>query len=144
MELKSVKTIFLTGLITVGVLSCNENRERPVEPKVIDRTDNVEVSTPEYDREWEAFRNEAELRINDNERKIKRIEDEKLEAKKDGNDEYNSRIADLKERNNRLRTRMKEYKKDGNKKWEDFKREFNHDMDELGKALNDFTINNKK
>jgi hypothetical protein len=28
--------------------------------------------------------------------------------------------------------------------WEKFKREFNHDMDELGKSLKDLTVNNKK
>jgi hypothetical protein len=28
--------------------------------------------------------------------------------------------------------------------WESFKREFNHDMDELGQALKDLTVDNKK
>jgi DNA-directed RNA polymerase subunit N (RpoN/RPB10) len=27
--------------------------------------------------------------------------------------------------------------------WEAFKREFNHDMEELGKALKDLTVDNK-
>ena len=28
--------------------------------------------------------------------------------------------------------------------WESFKREFSHDMDGLGQAINDLTVNNKK
>ena len=28
--------------------------------------------------------------------------------------------------------------------WESFKREFNHDMDEIGQALKDLTVDNKK
>lgn len=28
--------------------------------------------------------------------------------------------------------------------WETFKREYNHDMDELGNALKDLTVDNKK
>jgi hypothetical protein len=28
--------------------------------------------------------------------------------------------------------------------WESFKREFTHDMEGLGQALNDLTVNNKK
>jgi uncharacterized protein YeaO (DUF488 family) len=28
--------------------------------------------------------------------------------------------------------------------WEEFKREYNHDMEELGAALKDFRVNNRK
>jgi len=39
---------------------------------------------------------------------------------------------------------MDDYKQDGKENWEKFKAEFNHDMDELGKAFKDLTINNIK
>lgn len=32
----------------------------------------------------------------------------------------------------------------GKEKWGTFKTEFNHDMDELGKAFNNLTVNNIK
>jgi len=47
---------------------------------------------------------------------------------------------------------LKDVQKDANEEaqklanaeeWETFKREFNHDMDELGKALKDLTVDNK-
>jgi hypothetical protein len=39
---------------------------------------------------------------------------------------------------------MKAYKNDADSDWQSFKREFNHDMDELGNAFNNLTVNNKK
>jgi len=36
------------------------------------------------------------------------------------------------------------YKNDADSDWQSFKREFNHDMDELGHSLKDFTVDNKK
>jgi hypothetical protein len=37
---------------------------------------------------------------------------------------------------------MEEYKYEDETKWDNFKREWNHDMDELGTALKDFTVRN--
>jgi len=37
---------------------------------------------------------------------------------------------------------MRDYKGEGKEKWEAFKTEFNRDMDELGKAFKDLTVNN--
>jgi hypothetical protein len=39
---------------------------------------------------------------------------------------------------------MKEYKAEGKDKWDKFKEEFNHDMQELDQAFNDFGVNNVK
>ena len=56
---------------------------------------------------------------------------------------YAKRIETLEQKNRDLRTRMDAYEK-SESDWEVFKREFNHYMDELGQALTDFTVDNKK
>ncbi len=43
-----------------------------------------------------------------------------------------------------MKIKMDNYKEDGKEKWEAFKSEFSHDMDELGSALKDLTVNNVK
>ena len=40
--------------------------------------------------------------------------------------------------------KLDNYKVDASENWESFKREFNHDMSELGDALKDITVDNKK
>jgi len=42
-----------------------------------------------------------------------------------------------------MRARLVAYEK-SQSNWESFKREFNHDMDEIGQALKDLTVDNKK
>lgn len=43
-----------------------------------------------------------------------------------------------------MKKKMDDYNMDGKENWEKFKTEFNHDMDELGQAFKDLTVNNVK
>ncbi len=43
-----------------------------------------------------------------------------------------------------MKKKMENYKEEGKDKWEIFKAEFSHDMDELGKAFKDLTVKNVK
>ena len=43
-----------------------------------------------------------------------------------------------------MKKSMDDYKAGGKEQWEKFKAEFNHDMDELGKAFKDLSVDNKK
>ncbi len=57
---------------------------------------------------------------------------------------YDKSIADLEARNEAMKVKVGVYKEEGNEKWQSFKDEFNHDMNELGDALKDLTKDNKK
>jgi hypothetical protein len=56
--------------------------------------------------------------------------------------DYTKRIEELRKRNTDLKTRLDNYDTNTSD-WDIFKREFSHDMDELGQSLKDFTVNNK-
>lgn len=99
----------------------------------------VRVATTE---EWTAFKTDAEQRIEANE---KRIEELKVKLKKPGkllDKMYEDRIANLRERNRELRAKIAGYETTQTD-WEKFKSEFNHDMNELGKAIDDIFTDNK-
>ena len=92
--------------------------------------------------EWQAFRNETEARIKVNEA---RIDELKLKMKKSGKNMdalYADKINALEQKNKDLKTRMDNYEQNKTE-WQAFKREFNRDMDELGQALKDFSVDNK-
>jgi hypothetical protein len=93
--------------------------------------------------EWKIFKTETEAKIKSNE---VYIADLKQQMKKTGKnfDAMNSKKIDsLETKNTTMRTKIEDYDKNLSD-WETFKREFNHDMAELGQALKDFTVNNKK
>jgi len=43
-----------------------------------------------------------------------------------------------------MKQKLGDHKEDGKENWNAFKKEFNHDMDELGNAFKDLTVNNVK
>ena len=93
--------------------------------------------------EWKTFKNETEQKINDNEVRINQLKIKKIKSDKILDPLYEGKIDMLEKKNIYLKAKMDAYEK-GRTDWESFKIEFNHDMDELGKALNDLTVDNKK
>ena len=61
------------------------------------------------------------------------IQHDKKAAKAD----YKSKVSALEQKNAEMKKKMKDYRQDGKDKWQAFKTEFTHDMDELGKAFKD-------
>lgn len=51
-------------------------------------------------------------------------------------------FAELEQKKDKLNARLSEYKDEGLEKWEAFKTEFKRDVDQLGKAIKDFSVKN--
>jgi outer membrane murein-binding lipoprotein Lpp len=92
--------------------------------------------------EWKIFKSESEVKIKDNDVRIAEL---KVQLNKPGrllDPLYVKRIETLEAQNKSMQTRIIIYEKNQSD-WETFKREFNHDMDALGKALKDVFTDNK-
>ena len=101
-------------------------------------TPNLTASGQPLNAEYPAFRKNAEQQISDNDKSIvdlrmKTISNDNTSL----NDVRNQKIADLEKRNLDLRKRLFGYEK-LNTDWVVFKRDFNHDMDDLQNAFRDF------
>lgn len=141
--IKLTAIVFTTTLIAA---SCNTPAQKVEEAKedVIEAHEDLNKAKEEYLIDVENYRAETVNKINANNQSIidfnARVENQKKEAKAD----YKKKVAELEQKNSDMKKRMEEYKADGKENWESFKSEFNHDMEELGKAFNDLTVNNKK
>lgn len=142
-------TMLMAGTIFTGCQSPAQ-KEEAAEAKLQNAEKNLEAAQNDAEAqkvataaEWEIFKSETNLTIKKNEISIAQL---KIKIKKPGkalDALYAKRIDTLEQKNKELKTRMESYEK-SQSDWEIFKREFNHDMDELGKALEDLTIDNKK
>jgi hypothetical protein len=56
---------------------------------------------------------------------------------------YSKRITTLEQQNKDLRVKLYAYEK-SQSNWESFKREFNSDMDAIGEAFKNLTVDNKR
>lgn len=146
------KSIF-NILIVVGIISsagftaCQSTtpKEDAAKAKLeAGREDLKEAQTEASAEEWEAFKKESEIKINNNNIRIAEL---RLKMTESGNNTldivYKKRILLLEQKNIDMKARIDAYEK-SQSDWESFKREFNHDMDELGKALKDIAVDNKK
>lgn len=132
---------------SLGLISCNSTPNEKVDAAQ-ENVDAAQVKLDELNATYEAdiatYKQENATRIAANEQSMaefkSRIKSEKKSAKSD----YNERIADLEKQNTDLKKTLDHYKADGKENWEAFKTEFNHDMDELGGAFKDLTVNNTK
>ncbi len=141
---KSIYSLVAVLFLIAGSVftSCNsatvkeENNATEVEDA---NTDVVVVATPE---EWQAFKTDAEAKIKNNEIRIEELTVQMNKPGKLFDEVYKNRIQTLEQQNKDLQTRIDAYDRTQTD-WEKFKREFNHDMDEIGNALKDITVNNK-
>lgn len=111
--------------------------------KAVQKDANAEAQNITNAEAWKTLKAEAEAKIKNNETVIAEL---KVQMKKPGkvlDALYEKTITTLEQKNKEMRTRIDAYDK-SHSDWEAFKREFTHDMDELGRALNDLTVNNKK
>jgi len=93
--------------------------------------------------EWVAYRNVTEAKIEKNAARIAELREKKAKPGKVLDPLYAAKIDALQTRNADLKTRLDKYEKE-NSDWESFKREVDHDMEELGKAFEDLGKDNKK
>lgn len=144
---KSILTLALT-MFAAGTIftSCNSSSEKVenAEENLKQASQDLDKANEEYFTEIEKYRKDAAEKFTANEQSIiafnARIENEKAEAKAD----YRNKIAELEQKNTDIKRRMDDYKAISKEEWETFKAEFNHDMEELGKAFYDLTAKNVK
>lgn len=137
---KSILTLAVTAITAGSMMTgCSSSEEKVTKVTVDTKSD--EQLKEEYTNEYNQFKLESDNRIAENEKEIAALKEENKKLKKADREKA---IADLEERNEAMKAKMREYKDDGKDKWQSFKREFSHDMDELGQSLKDFTKNNTK
>jgi len=93
--------------------------------------------------EWIAFRKASDTVISKNEVRITELKNKIKKTNKIHVTFYTQSIDSLESKNTALRNKINMYESNQSD-WEEFKREFNHDMNELSGALKDFTVDNKK
>jgi hypothetical protein len=122
----------------------HENVQEAEENVQETQEDLAEAKKQANAEEWQSFKNDMNTIIDKNDAKIAELKKEIKNSGKAANDEREKKVDALKEKNEELKIKMKAYKNDANSDWQSFKREFNHDMNELGNSLKDLTVNNKK
>jgi hypothetical protein len=144
-------TAGLSGLAITGCKSNTEKNEEAVENvndananlKDVQEEATIDASKKATDAEWQTYKTEMLASINDNEIRIAELKKAFNKPGTTFDANYSKNIDALQKRNLDLKVRIENYE-NNQTDWESFKREFNSDINGLGKAFDDFTVKNKK
>jgi len=147
MKTKSIIVIMALSIVSIIFMkSCNsaaENVEK-AEQDVLEANEALALANEELQADIDNYCLETNAKITQNDSIIQLYKNSKKEYEKSGEDAFDEEIEDLEQRNRELESKIHEYDgtSEGKEKWEKFKEEFNHDMEELGAALKDLSVNN--
>jgi chromosome segregation ATPase len=151
---KTISNITLTALIAAGIFTGCQSPTEKVDAAKADvkqakqdlkeeqKDANAEAAKKADAEEWRVYKIETETSIKENDLRIAEL---RIKLKKPGkvlDPLYAKRIEVLEKRNRELQSRIDNYTP-APSTWQSFKTESKHDMDELGHALKDFTVDNK-
>jgi septal ring factor EnvC (AmiA/AmiB activator) len=108
------------------------------------RQDAVAAHTAATAEEWQAFKTDVESKMKANETRIAELKAEMKKTGKKMDAAYSKSIDDLEQKNKAMKERLDTFGNNAQSDWASFKREFSHDMDDLGNALKNLTVDNKK
>lgn len=144
-------SVFMAITVSVGCQSTDKKDEEATETQEL-QMDTIDTG---YDAavqkqkaadadEWQKFKDKTNAAIEANEIRIAELKVKMKNTEKSIDAVYSKNIETLEQKNKDLKVRMDNYKNDTKNDWESFKIELDHDVDELDKALKDFTVNNEK
>ena len=144
-------TAFMAGTVLTGCQNTSKKEEAALD-NVEDARENLDDAKEELsdarkvatEEEWNTFKESTNASIAQNEMRIAEMKASMKKTGKSIDVEYAKKIDILEQKNNDIKAKIKTYKNDTSSDWESFKQEYNRDMDELGQALKNLTVNNKE
>ena len=137
--------ILTTVLLIAGsvLTGCDKNRDNKADAKEEVQKANQALldAQTQYEKEWQQFKSDADLKISNNE---KRIDEFKAEIKKTGakfKAKYSNKVLTLEQKNIELKKMLNDFHYEGKESWETFKHDFNNNVDSVETALGELFSN---
>jgi|SRR5688572_4331394 len=148
MKIKMLIPAVAIGFMTAAIsTSCNQPSEEKLQDaneKINEERQDVNEAIDEAQAEWDKFKADAREKIRENDEKIAKLKDKMQNEGADARERHREKIVELEAKNNELRRKIDEYKYVNDTGWQEFKREFNHDMDQLGHSIDNVFDDNVK
>jgi ABC-type transport system involved in cytochrome bd biosynthesis fused ATPase/permease subunit len=138
---------FLAGTVSTSfgqvpdkqAVKARENLKEEKKDVVVAKQD-LKIAQIDSTSDYQKLTKESDIKFKSNEKSIAdlRVSITKSNSKEMASDQ--TKVSALEVKNNNLKKELAEYKVEGQTKFTTFKSEFNHDLDQLSKELNDFKV----
>ena len=141
---------FVAATVLVGCQNTTKD-EAAAHENVEDARDNLDDAKEELSsareaatkEEWQAFKDSTSATISQNEMRIAEMKAKMKKTGKTIDNGYAQKIEELEQKNKEIKLKVDQYKNDAGDDWKSFKEEYNRDIDELGTAIKNLTVDNK-
>ncbi len=134
--MKNKYFLFAVLLLIAGALltGCEKTSENAKE-KVSQANQDMADAQAQYEKEWQQFKSDTELKINANQKNIDDFKTAMKKTNKKFRAKYENQVLTLEQKNIELKKKLNDYKYEGKDNWEQFKQKFNNDIDSAGNAI---------
>ena len=130
--------MLIAGLVQTGFCINRVNYAKDYQDKDKQAHQGTQNERTGLDKDWHDFIVNADIQIEKNDKRIAEFKVKIKSAKEDLKVQYNKDVAVLEQKNADLKVKLKEYKYESKDKWEEFKKGFNSEMDDIGKGIKNF------
>ena len=144
------KSTLMVTLLCLLFVACKDTRnENEIELETArqgmqDAEKEAQESSDDSMKDYEAFREQFEMKINENE---KHLEEAKKEIKASRGTiklEKEKELSELEARNVKLKAQIQDFEQGSFENWEMFKTDLNKEMDEVSKSISEMANKNPK
>lgn len=130
-------TGFMAGTLLTSCEKTTEQKLEGVKQKIGEVKQDLKDRRSEYLADWQSFKRESEKTLEANEKRIDAFNDKMDKVGPKAKAKYSKEVAILEQNNRDLKKKLDDYKDEGQDKWVEFKTNFKHDMDSIGKTMKD-------
>ena len=137
--------ILLTGMVScTGTPKDEAQKVEDAKVNVIAAQNDLDKARDDSAKEFQAYKDASDLRIQENENKIADLTEAIRAEKAETRSAHQKEVDELDAQNAKMTLRIKEFKEDSKVAWDKFKVGFNKDMDKLGTAISSISLKTKK
>ncbi len=131
----------LAFFTVVFATACTTSPEKETEAlndakeKVVDAKADLLEAKKDSAEEYNKYKTVVLYTLTDNEKKIEELKEKRKSETSTSRAKYLKELADLEKKNAELKSKMNMYQDGPKDKWEAFKKAFNQEVDDLGKAI---------
>jgi hypothetical protein len=130
--------MLIAGLVQTGFCINGDKYAKDYQDKDKQANQGIKNDSTGFDKDWHDFKADAGIKINANEKRIGELQVKIKASSRKLKVKYDKEVVVLEQKNADLKTKINEYKYESKDKWEEFKKGFNRDMDDVGKGIKNF------
>mgnify|MGYP001558199855 CR=1 FL=1 len=144
---KTILKFAVTTCIMVMSLTSFAQQDKNAEKErknVAEAQKKLGEARADSEADYTTFKKNAETKVSEIQGKIDEVKAKMSKESKEVKKKYNKQVLALEKKMDALKKKIGKISDTKTEKWVSFKHEFTHDMDELGHAIKDIGVDNKK